>query len=419
MAFRHPLGCVKDSRDDRDLMTIYSREVLNFLGISAPSKVSLKDYVPKVYNQGDYESCTANAVCGAYGIDLTIQPQSVYFDPSRMFLWYNTRKMNGNENKNAGTSIRDAFKSTNQLGICTEEEWPYSKPFNEEPSEEAYSAARGNGTVRYERINTGDLDHIKASLLENCPVVIGMEWYRSFDKIGSDGMMPPPADGVRGRHAVVVVGYDNSIERLTVLNSWGSAIEDEGYFYMPYNFITDNLCKFDMWKAIFTVESPPLLPIQLTAASGDVASACTMKIVNETKVDLHLERHYVKCMEKPCRPTCSIALSQTGSFLCHGNTGGVASWRVGTSSLNLVVLWSPPKDSSSLLPSLAVGYKDSDYPPTMDDTVYMEMLTGSSQTWFKRAHGPVEIVDGSKKYKVRCEFESKDKVVKVIVCKLN
>lgn len=71
--------------------------------------------------------------------------------------------------------------------------------------------------------------------------------------------MPMPTDAERrrehvGRHAVVAVGYDDKRQRIVVLNSWGSSWGDGGYFYMPYNFITDTEMCSDFWKISFVNE---------------------------------------------------------------------------------------------------------------------------------------------------------------------
>ena len=56
-------------------------------------------------------------------------------------------------------------------------------------------------------------------------------------------------------HAVMAVGYDDKNRQVTVLNSWGEDWGDEGYFYMPYDFITDSDVCFDFWKISFANEA--------------------------------------------------------------------------------------------------------------------------------------------------------------------
>jgi C1A family cysteine protease len=59
--------------------------------------------------------------------------------------------------------------------------------------------------------------------------------------------MPTPDESVLGGHAVVAVGYDDSTQRFLVRNSWGSGWGQEGYFTMPYGYLTDAGLSADFW----------------------------------------------------------------------------------------------------------------------------------------------------------------------------
>lgn len=50
-----------------------------------------------------------------------------------------------------------------------------------------------------------------------------------------------------GGHAVLAVGYDNSTQHFIIRNSWGADWGDKGYFYMPYEYITDGDLADDFW----------------------------------------------------------------------------------------------------------------------------------------------------------------------------
>jgi C1A family cysteine protease len=64
--------------------------------------------------------------------------------------------------------------------------------------------------------------------------------------------MPNPKanEGVLGGHAVLIVGYDDKKQYLTVRNSWSNTWGDKGYFYMSYKFATDmNNHIMEAWTA--------------------------------------------------------------------------------------------------------------------------------------------------------------------------
>ena len=78
-----------------------------------------------IYDQGQIGPCTANALAAAVEYDRLRSGQEPVFIPSRLFLYYNERKLEGSVASDAGAYIRDGVKSLNQLGICPETEWPY------------------------------------------------------------------------------------------------------------------------------------------------------------------------------------------------------------------------------------------------------------------------------------------------------
>ena len=56
-----------------------------------------------------------------------------------------------------------------------------------------------------------------------------------------------PSGGQLGGHAVLAVGYDDAKQLFTIRNSWGTAAQDHGYFYMPYSYATDSNLADDLW----------------------------------------------------------------------------------------------------------------------------------------------------------------------------
>ena len=256
---RYYYGAKPDKPDDRDYKKKYHEHEIPSMWTHP--KVDLSGYVDHVYDQGSLESCTANALCAAYGLDLVKQSKTIrggfsYFNPSRLFLYYNTREREGTQLKNVGAAIRDAVKSMNRRGVCEESDWPYTvRRFKEKPPQLAYAAAVGNNLCKYERLYQ-DIDQFRACLKDNCPFVFGFNVYHSFDNISRNGYMEMPSkyDRSHGGHAVLAVGYDDDERCIKVLNSWGSDWGDNGYFYMPYQFIKNSSFCSDFWKISFACE---------------------------------------------------------------------------------------------------------------------------------------------------------------------
>ena len=265
-------GTKRDTHDYRDKIKAYSDAEIHRVKQLYGQKDLSGYMVSFVYDQGSLESCTANAVCAAYKLDLKKQPGYTRFNPSRLFLYYNSRLIEGKLNKkDTGVSIRDSLKAFNKFGVCEESKWPYLPDWlNEKPTWQCYNAAQGNSIV-YERLlphhdvrgssNEIDIHCLKACILEDCPFVFGFNVYENFgdDSMRRNGwVMPHPAGTWKGGHAVMAVGYNDYKRCIKVLNSWGSNWGDNGYFYMPYDIIVNKHLCYDYWKISFARENERL-----------------------------------------------------------------------------------------------------------------------------------------------------------------
>src|SRR5450759_5874805 len=138
-------GWIPDQPDQRD--HLYSAPA-QFLA-ALPSKADLRRRCPAVYNQGQIGSCTANAIAGAIEFDRLKQKISD-FVPSRLFIYYNERVIEGTVRSDSGAMIRDGIKSVASLGVCPEPEWPYRiAKFANKPPARAYNDAKLDRAVSY------------------------------------------------------------------------------------------------------------------------------------------------------------------------------------------------------------------------------------------------------------------------------
>ena len=231
--------------------------------VALPDSVDLRPGCPPVYDQGQIGSCTANAIAAAFEFDLMKQQLPVFM-PSRLFIYYNERKMEGTTGTDSGAQIRDGIKSVATLGVCTEDEWPYDDtpaesdggPFQagardgQQPPDQCYTDALANRVTVYRRV-VRNLDQMRGCLAAGYPFVFGFTVYDSFEgqDVAKTGIlnMPQPSEQVLGGHAVLAVGYDDLTQRFTVRNSWGTEWGQAGYFTMPYAYMTANGLSSDFW----------------------------------------------------------------------------------------------------------------------------------------------------------------------------
>lgn len=242
----HHMGWKPDLPDHRDYLYTAPEQVVQAL----PPKVDLSGQCPPVYDQGQLGSCTANAIGAAFEFDL--MKQGLHdFTPSRLFLYYNERLMEGSVSYDSGAQIRDGIKSTAQVGMCPESEWPYNiAKFAQKPPKKCYTDAMKDRAVKYARVKR-DLQQMKACLASGWPIVFGFTVYESFEsnEVAQTGVvpMPGPDESVLGGHAVLCVGYNDETQRFIVRNSWGTDWGIGGYFSMPYEYLTNRGLASDFW----------------------------------------------------------------------------------------------------------------------------------------------------------------------------
>jgi C1A family cysteine protease len=239
-------GWIPDLPDQRD--HLYSAPLRQLAGL--PVCVDLASQCPAVYDQGQLGSCTANAIGAAVEFDRMKQGLQDFI-PSRLFIYWNERNMEGTVQSDSGAQIRDGIKSVAKQGACPETDWPYDiSRFTEKPSAQAYADAKLDRAVSYQRV-AQNLNQMKGCLASGYPFVFGFTVYESFesDEVAQTGHAPMPASGEQtvGGHAVLAVGYDDASQWLTVRNSWGDGWGMKGYFTLPYAYVTQSSLAADFW----------------------------------------------------------------------------------------------------------------------------------------------------------------------------
>jgi C1A family cysteine protease len=242
-------GWRPDKPDVRDLrVRVPHPDVL----VALPDSVDLRSGFPACYDQGDLGSCTANAIGGCLEFDQRKQGKKSAATPSRLFIYYNERVMEGTVSEDAGAEIRDGIKSVNQLGAPSEKLWPYViAKFAKKPSVRAYRSATAHQALRYERIDNAKIDNLRAVLASGFPFAFGFTVYDFFesDVMAKTGILAIPSanEGTVGGHAVVGIGYDHAKQMVLVRNSWNTDWGKNGNFWIPYSYITNSDLADDFW----------------------------------------------------------------------------------------------------------------------------------------------------------------------------
>jgi hypothetical protein len=239
-----------------------------------------------IIDQQPYESCVSCAITSVIRYFEATGRGIAGFGPSRMFLYYNARALEGTaHNPSIGTGIRSALKAFRRYGVCNEALWPVSEPSTPlpPPGRNVYQRVEYRGLVEYRRIfqldtrgdiATLDLDPVRRSIDDDLPVICGFTAFPSFldayhnggvvrlpdqgdlDFADADPNPASPADGVVNRvasfgHAAVIIGYqgteDDDDGTFTLANSWGRGFGNGGLFTMPARYLAHAALAADFW----------------------------------------------------------------------------------------------------------------------------------------------------------------------------
>jgi len=222
-----------------------------------PQKVDLRPYMTEIENQADSNSCVANAVAGAY--EYLCKRKAMengdagddVGDISRLFIYYVGRKrdlFNGYSGnikvKDEGMFVRGAIEALQMKGACLAETFPFDlEKVNEMPDREAFAEAMDYKISDAMKVPL-DLDAMKSCLAEGYPIVFALKLTKQFYTPDERGYVrtPDPEDPMaaeHGRHGMLLVGYSDRQEVFIVRNSWGTEWGDEGYGYVPYDYIAN------------------------------------------------------------------------------------------------------------------------------------------------------------------------------------
>jgi len=188
--------------------------------------------MPAVLDQGSTPQCVAYAASTIKGWqDYDESLRFWNFDEGRFFV-----QIDGDEN---GAYIRDAFVRLRNYG---------------------YPVVTVNEAAKHKVASWYYVDKsvakLKAAIYDVGPVIIGTDWFNSWFRPNSAGVLPAPDYRVGG-HALVIYGWDDA-KGFRLRNSWGTDWGLSGDAFLPYAYALDKAWSF--YESVDVAEAPQPTP---------------------------------------------------------------------------------------------------------------------------------------------------------------
>ena len=219
-----------------------------------PNKYSLRDKVKYIWNQGNINSCSANAVSNQ--LILSDKKQVMKFVPSRLYIYYNSRMMDNEDVSKPvtdnGASLKSVYKAILNYNVISEDTYPYdTSKVNSVPPPEIYKEAmfkNMNPIFSYRRLcpSLYSFKYVISQL--ELPILFGMAVYSNFMKLNKENdLLNEPNNEFLGLHGVLMIGYNDEDQTVTVVNSHGESFGNDGTFRMSYKYLMNSELSFEHW----------------------------------------------------------------------------------------------------------------------------------------------------------------------------
>jgi len=225
---------------------------------------SLKKFVPKPQNQGEFGTCVA-WTSAYYARSMMLADKNSWTTQEKInekagspFFIYEQIKSYSDLQCQEGAGLIVALEALKQYGTVPIKR--FARSCGQPIAKELLIEAEKYRIAEYRRLflaNTKDkVSPVKRVIAQNKPVVIGLQCFTNSFIAAKDSIWKPTNNelkqilGQEGGHALCVVGYDDSLRAFEVVNSWGANWANRGFIWISYE-VFEQVCfeAYEMYEA--------------------------------------------------------------------------------------------------------------------------------------------------------------------------
>ncbi len=235
-----------------------------------------KSYVTPVRNQGGCGSCWAFATAAALESYALIKNGLVGQDVN---LSEQVLVSCGGAGSCGGGSIGSASNYIRDKGLPPEECFPYTAT-NNVCGSACYTYQNSTYRIQswaYVTTTSVSVDAIKNALVTYGPLVTTMDVYADFFSYRT-GIYSYASGAYQGGHAILIVGYDDTLQCFKAKNSWGEGWGEGGFFRIAYSAVGN-----PVYFGEFTIAYNGSAPQPPAPEPAPQPTACTYTITPTSK----------------------------------------------------------------------------------------------------------------------------------------
>lgn len=225
---------------DPDIIDIKELDMNEFIKYDIYQKY--KDFFPEITNQGYIGACVPTCISTVYYYLTMKQSNHINFRISRLYLYYQVRKLYDDLDNDSGSTIIDCINILHKDGIIPEFFYPYmSDNLYKNPNKFLEKYSKFCKCLGFENVKR---NQIKNKILLDFPILCGIKIFKNVDNIQvkKTGIIEMPTDindndNLLGGHCIILIGFDDNTKYYKFINSWGSNWGENGFGYLPYDFI--------------------------------------------------------------------------------------------------------------------------------------------------------------------------------------